>query len=272
MIYLKNSAGLCANLVLLPIVSIHAMEIMKNHIASHDGSSELRQLVKLLNDLPVEQEMLVSSDVFSGSRDFIEDNQEDVYWRHCTVSGVYLPELFKSNADAARNLNVPPTPEGFGWLLADEIASLAKKVGKELAALNVSLSSKSLPAIQRSLKKKDDWTIVEMTPASMLQSDACAVYLVDQKGFVNDKGSAVPLGGARLFESSTAAQRTIQSRGWRNAVVVSAKIHIEGLVLDQKSQPTNLGLLGEAFAHKEAEDIHSATMTAPSMAPKRTRL
>ena len=116
MIYLKNSTGLCANLVLLPIVSIYAINILRNHIASDEGFSELRQLVKLLNDLSIEQEMLVSSDGFSGSRDFIEDNQDYGNLRRCTVSGVYLPELFKSNADVTRNLNVPSQPRRVGMV------------------------------------------------------------------------------------------------------------------------------------------------------------
>jgi hypothetical protein len=273
MIYLKNRAGLCATLALSPVVSVHAMDIMRDHLSSGNGSSDLRQLVDLLNDLPVERELCMAEDeLAAGPKNFLNTDLSANGWVHCTVAGVYLPEVFKSNADTKKDHALTPTPEGFGWPGVDEIAQLAKKTAKELSALGVSLATKSLASIARALKKQSDWTIVEVTPASMLSSDACAVYLVDQNGFVNDKGNPVPLGGARLFESSAAAQRTIQSRGWQNAVVVRAHIHVEGLAMDQKNMPNDLGSLGAAIAHKEAEHLRSATVAVEPAAPRRTRL
>ena len=273
MIYLKNPAGLCANLALVPLVSIHTLRLLRSHASEGLGSPEFQELVGILDGLPLEEEMSFNSEAFTGPKDFPGNPVSSRNWLKCTMAGVYAPEIFKSNTSAdAKDLWVQPTAEGFGWDQVDRIAVLYKKVANEFKDLGLSLGQRHIASLQKALKKQADWTVVELTPASMLQSDACAVYLVDGRGFVNDKGNPVPLGGARLFESTAAAERTIQSRGWQNAVVVSAKIQVEGLSPEQKHLPDNLGLLGAAISHKQAEQLRSETIEVQPAAARRTRL
>lgn len=264
MIYFKNSKGLSAPVAFTPLVSSSALELMDEYVESGSAPDILGELAGLLRALPRSVQRLYQSSGFDKENDLIEDAEQLEKYQSAFVAahGVCLPGIFKSNTelnpgDSFGHLD--PTPQSLGWEDVGRIRDLAKKLKRELDFLRVSVPLSQISKVEKELKKQAKYSIMKNTPESMLSSEAHAIYLVDEKGFINDKGNPVPIGGARLFESSTAAQRTIQSRGLQKAVVVRAKIVIEGVDFDQKALPDDFGDLSVALSHKEARELAEST-------------
>lgn len=270
MIYLKNEKGLSASLVLSPLVSGKGFKLLQDYAATSEASSDFKEFVALLDTLPKGNGYVTGVVGFDRDNDFDEEIKHQSFKGE--MIGVLLPDLFKSNTSTGRDYRASapgaaPTPEGLGWAQMERIESLLKKVDQDLVFLRVSVPKKLVSHIRGKLKKSGEWSIIHDTPESMLASDTCAIYFPESNGFANDKGSPVPISGARLFESSAAAQRTIQSRGWTNVVVVKARIELTGVDFEQKNQPKSFGKLGEALAHKEARELSENTNEIKHQAP-----
>lgn len=279
MIYFKNLKGLSASIESTALVSKSALELIDQYVQSGAAPEALGELVSLLRALPCSNHMIRKESGFRRENDIPNDVQTWGKHEFAFVSayGVCLPGIFKSNTKM-ENIggleHLKPSAESLGWTQIDRIAKLAKELKGELDFLRVSVPQEQISKVQKALKKNDTYSIMENTPESMLSSEAYAIYMVDQKGFANDKGNPVPIGGARLFESSSAAQRTINSRGWQKVVVVRAHIKIEGVDFTQKRLPDDFGDLAVALAHKDAKDLRQSTATVdePQSSIRRHRL
>ena len=163
------------------------------------------------------------------------------------------------------------TPEALGWIAAEaifkreaEFSSLAKRLG---------IAQPDVYGAKGIVKKSAAWTIEERSPFERLASaESFAIYLPQSRGFLNDKGSSAPLGGARLFESAEAASRTITSRQLASSGAVVAAVSARVVGLDPvRAVTVDLGPLTGALAHEEARQLREA-LGAASIEILRQRL
>jgi len=119
------------------------------------------------------------------------------------------------------------------------------------------LVKKALKSYSKMASKKGNLIISEYDPLSRLvSSTAYLIYNPTSNGYLNDKGSYVPMSGARLFESAIQAERTSKSRGiTNNVVIVESKISLTCITNQIPLPSCGIGELGQGIADLERKTI-----------------
>lgn len=98
------------------------------------------------------------------------------------------------------------------------------------------------------------------------QSQGCAIFMpngYDGGGFLDVRGyGGAPLSGARLFESSGAANTTIRSRGLKNAIVVHVNTSLSHIDPNNTNSLIHANSLTDAVAYMERQRLEAALKEA----------
>ena len=270
MIYLKDAKGLNGELLMASVLTEAALGHLSGQVATGAGSPELARFVALAKTLPVHDSLGTSQKDFPGFNNYATTvNQYGTHYE--PTRGVLVPGSFRisqPNTNANKYLTCSASPRGLGWAQVDELVELAAIIHDETQALGVDIQLDSLRKTQRQLRKAK-WTIIELGHEALLAADGCVIYRTAADGFIDHKSETVALRHARVFENRAAAERAIETGKWKDAVIATISMKLEGLAPDQRL-PNSLGLLEAALASRQAESLEAAT-PEPTAAPARPR-
>ena len=190
------------------------------------------------------------------------------------VRGWLSVESFASASPATPTEAESFTPEALGWLAAAAIAKREAQINDVCDFLKI--ARPQIYGARSVLKRSAGWTIAEPDAQKRLScADSFALFISKangEEGFLDSKGECAPLGGARLFESAEAAQRTISSRRIVQWDPVIVRVEARAVAIDPlTAKGRNLGPLGAVIAEEEARQLREALQQA-SVETLRARL
>ena len=262
---IKNEKGLVSDVSLNHVMTYAGVQYLENLLSENPEKfsekptivEDAKQFLHLIKKLHVAYPYLRASfiqdwkDDHGGAPDI---NGFDV----SPYKGYVIPtvDIFKSNSPSIQNVDMPAQFESFGWQYCEDLSKLLKKIAPYLECANIWVNSSVIENGKKLFKKIHSWEISEPKVEDLLLSESYAIYKPSFNGFLNDKGSFLPLAGARLFESAESASRTAKSRSLTDVVIV--KTHVQVIeVCHGYPRPESLGPLAEALSIKEARELHA---------------
>jgi hypothetical protein len=198
------------------------------------------------------------------AKTFVFGSKSSEQPEHVSIHGVKAwlsPISFSSARSGKESTEVASaTAEGLGWAAAAELAARKGEIAK--VARLVGIAPPSLGRADQVLRLSAGWSVEEFSPsAGLSEAECCAIYMVSDGGYLNDKGAVAPLAGARLFESAEAARRTMKSRGIRGAMIVNVQARAVSIV--PGSIPSGgIGHFDQALAETEARQLQESLARA----------
>lgn len=262
---IKNEKGLVSGVVLNHIMTYKGLEYL-DHLLSENPQNfskipsiieDAKSFVSLIKKLHISYPYLSSYVIGQWKADHSAAHDVNGFDENIH-KGYVIPivDQFKSNSPTIKTTDIPSDFDAFGWQYCEALAKLHKKITPYLEQENIWVASNIIEDGKKFFKKMHQWEIVVPKAEDILLSESFAIYHAGFNGFLNDKGRFLPLSAARLFESQTAAERTVQSRSLRNVVIVKTQVMVTE-VCQMNHMPSDLGALAQAMALKQSRELHA---------------
>lgn len=176
----------------------------------------------------------------------------------------------RASTTSTLNEDIPECVDNWGWPQAIKLATQTRVINAFIEKHRGSLNKIShIPDVVKWNKKLEngEYILNSVDPNDRFaQSQGCAVFIpngYDGGGFLDIRGyGGAPLSGARLFESSGAANTTIRSRGLTNAIVVYVNTRLSHIDPNNTRNLNNANSLTDAVAYMERQRLEAALKEA----------